>query len=259
MAGTQSELRLARLIDEREHTQTLHEGKLADIEKRDDKMPSDADAAQITAYRERIYGLDTEIKDLAESVEHNNKAMEQSQKIRRALAGAGGVDEDGDGVVYRSMAAYARDVIITGNGREAAKIKGILGDNAEIDRAESRLQLLKRTPANTLSSDVAGLIPVQHIAQIFQVINDSRPLVASAQSTNLERGAISYPKIDARPIVAVQTTQKTEAGNQGMDVSMVTATASTYLGGGDLVGRPSIGQPRMRSTCGSGWPRPTTR
>ena len=34
--------------------------------------------------------------------------------------------------------------------------------------------------------------------------------------------------------MAVQTTQKTEAGNQGMDVSMQTATASTYLGGGDL-------------------------
>ena len=34
--------------------------------------------------------------------------------------------------------------------------------------------------------------------------------------------------------MAVQTTQKTEAGNQGMDISMVTATASTYLGGGDL-------------------------
>ena len=34
------------------------------------------------------------------------------------------------------MAAYARDVILTGNGREAAKIKGILGDNSEVDRAE---------------------------------------------------------------------------------------------------------------------------
>src|SRR4029453_12379634 len=34
--------------------------------------------------------------------------------------------------------------------------------------------------------------------------------------------------------VAVQTTQKTEAGNQGMVVNMATTTASTYLGGGDL-------------------------
>jgi hypothetical protein len=35
-------------------------------------------------------------------------------------------------------------------------------------------------------------------------------------------------------VVAVQTTEKTEAGNQGMVVNMVTTTASTYLGGGDL-------------------------
>ena len=127
-SATQSELRLARLIDEREHTQTLHEGKLADVEKRDDKMLNDADTAQITAYRERIFTLDSEIKELAETVDHNNTALEQSQKIRRALAGAGGVDDDGDGVVYRTMASYARDVILTGNGREASKIKGVLGD-----------------------------------------------------------------------------------------------------------------------------------
>ena len=32
----------------------------------------------------------------------------------------------------------------------------------------------------------------------------------------------------------MQGTQKTEAGNTGMDVSMVTKTATTYLGGGNL-------------------------
>jgi hypothetical protein len=32
----------------------------------------------------------------------------------------------------------------------------------------------------------------------------------------------------------VQASEKTEGGNQGMDVSMVTKQASTYLGGGDL-------------------------
>ena len=54
------------------------------------------------------------------------------------------------------MASYARDVILTGNGREASKIKAILGDKQEIDRAEQRLQLLKRTPANTLSGTCPG-------------------------------------------------------------------------------------------------------
>jgi hypothetical protein len=40
--------------------------------------------------------------------------------------------------------------------------------------------------------------------------------------------------VSQRPVVAVQTTEKTEAGNQGMVVDMETTTASTYLGGGDL-------------------------
>ena len=132
------------------------------------------------------------------------------------------------------MAAYARDVILTGNGREAAKIKGVLGDNAEVDRAESRLQLLKRVPANTLSCDVAGLIPQQHIAQIFQVIQTSRPLVASAQQANLERGTISYPRIDTGPGRRGADDPEDGGRQPGHGRAMQTATATTYLGGGDL-------------------------
>jgi hypothetical protein len=231
MSQTQSEMRLARLIDEREQTHKLHEGKLEDL---GEALPNEADTAQLVSYRERMGTLDSEIQELAETVEASNNAAEQSKKIRRALAGASGVEGDEEGVIYRTMASYARDVILCGNGREAAKIKGILGDKQELDRAEQRLELLKRTPANTLSSDVAGLTPAQHIDQIFQVIDASRPLVQSAQHADLVRGQLTYPQIDASPVVAVQATQKTEAGNTGMDVSMVTATASTYLGGGDL-------------------------
>src|SRR6185503_434951 len=71
-------------------------------------------------------------------------------------------------------------------------------------------------------------------AQIFQVIDTSRPLVASALRDTLEGGILTYPRVDATPVVAVQSSEKTEAGNTGMDISMQTATASTYLGGGDL-------------------------
>ena len=142
---------------------------------------------------------------------------------------------DGDGVVYRTMAEYARDVIITGNGREASKIKGHSGRQrrgrpGRVPAAAAE----KGSGEHAVVSNVAGLTPQQHIAEIFQVINDSRPLVASAQQTSLVRGVISYPRVDTKPVVAVQGTQKTEAGNTGMAVSMQTATASTYLGGGDL-------------------------
>ncbi len=233
MSATQSELRLASKIDEREHTHTLHEEKLAEVATRDDTTMTDADERQITAYREKMFDLDEEIKGLAETVEHNNKAAEQSKMVRRLMANDETLTDDGD-VVYRTMAEYARDVILTRDGRATDSIKALVGDKAELERAETRLQLLKRVPANTLSSNVAGLIPTQHIAQIFQIINDSRPIVESAQRTELVRGVLNYPSVDTSPVVAVQNTQKTEAGNTGMAISMATATASTYLGGGDL-------------------------
>jgi hypothetical protein len=103
-----------------------------------------------------------------------------------------------------------------------------------LQKASERLQLAKRTPANTLSSNIAGISVAQHIDQIFQVVNNSRPIVAAATRTELNRGTLTYPSVDTKPVVAVQSTQKTEAGNTGMAISLKTATASTYLGGGDL-------------------------
>jgi hypothetical protein len=234
MSATQSELRLSRLVDERDHTQQLHENLLAAVETREDKSLSEAESSQVTMYRERARELDTEIDSLAASIEQHNKAVEESKKIKRVLAGANDIEMEGDEVVYRTMASYARDVILTGNGRESGKIAAQLGDKNEIQRAAERLQLLKRVPANTLSSNVGGLTPQQHIAQIFQVIQTARPIVESAQRAELERGVLSYPVVATRPVVAVQSTQKTEAGNTGMVINMATATASTYLGGGDL-------------------------
>jgi hypothetical protein len=196
---------------------------------------SDTDKKQIQMYREELAELDTEISELIADKEAHDRAEETAKSLQRArMSALPGGDENGDGVIYRSMAEYARDVILTHTGRTTAQIQAQVGDRSEIEAANARLDLLKRTPANTLSSNVAGLIPEQHIAQIFQVINRSRPLVASATNVALNRGALNFPKITQRPVVAVQSTQKTEAGNTGMIVGMETATASTYLGGGDL-------------------------
>jgi hypothetical protein len=234
-ATTQSELSLARKIDERDQTTKLHEELMAAIEASEDKTPNDAQRTQLRMYRERALQLDEEIAEDMAAVEANRTSIEQSKRIRQVLSGApGGVDADGDGVVYRTMASYARDVILTRDSRVCGQIAAQFGDKQGIEQAKQRLQLLKRVPANTLSSDVPGLIPDQHIAQIFQVIDTSRPIVASANRSTLERGTLNYPRVDTTPIVAVQATQKTEAGNVGMDISMQTATASTYLGGGDL-------------------------
>jgi HK97 family phage major capsid protein len=235
MSTTQSELRLATLLDERETVTKLHETVVASVQTNEDKLPTESQAQMIRSYREKEIALDEEISNLTEDVERNRRAVESSKAIRRVLAGGhDGVEQNGEEIAYRSMAAYARDVILTRNDNTSAKIAAQFADQAEIQAAKERLQLATRTPANTLSSNVGGLIPPQHIDQIFQVIQTERPIVASAQRASLERGSLTYPVVTTRPVVAVQATQKTEAGNTGMVIDMVTATASTYLGGGDL-------------------------
>ena len=230
--STQLEMRLQSRVDRRDVVDSKHQGLLAE---RGDGNLSDTDKEQIKLYREEIAEIDQEIEQLTADLEAHNQAVETSKRLRQSMLGAiEGTDVDGDGVVYRSMAAYARDFILTRESPTCSKIAAQFGDTAAIEAANARMSLLKRTPANTLSSNVGGLTPSQHIAQIFQVINNSRPLVASAQRSTLERGTLTYPAVSQRPVVAVQGTEKTEAGNQGMVIDMETATASTYLGGGDL-------------------------
>jgi HK97 family phage major capsid protein len=235
MSTTQSEIRLASMLDERETVTNLHEAVVAAVQLNDDKSPTESQSTMIKGYREKEIALDVEIDELTKDIERNRRSIEASKAVRRVLVGnTDGVEMDGDTVAYRTMAAYARDVLLTGQGRVSSQIASQFGDKEGIQVAKERLELAKRTPANTLSSNVGGLQPPQHIDQIFQVINTSRALVASAQRTTLERGTLTYPKVSTRPVVAVQNTEKTEAGNTGMVVDMVTTTASTYLGGGDL-------------------------
>jgi hypothetical protein len=236
MSSTQSELRLASLLDERETVTNLHERVVASVETNEDKLPTESQSQMILGYREKEIALDEEINSLTEDVERNRRSVENSKAVRRILAGGGeGVEVDGDGeVAYRSMSAYARDYILTRQSTICSQIAAQFADQDELQKASERLQLAKRTPANTLSSNVAGISVAQHIDQIFQVVNNSRPIVAAATRTELNRGTLTYPSVDTKPVVAVQSTQKTEAGNTGMAISLKTATASTYLGGGDL-------------------------
>lgn len=229
---TQSETRLQALMDERATTHQLHESVVGAI---GNEGPTESQQEQIENYRRKAAELDTEITSLSEQVEADRKASEVSKLIRRQLAGSvDGVDVTEDGIQYESMAAFARDVILTRSSTICSQIQQQLGDKNEIEKANERLSLLKRTPANTLSSDVTGISVAQHIDQIFQVIDTSRPIVASATRADLVRGQLTYPSVDTRPVVAVQSSEKTEAGNTKMAVSLKTATASTYLGGGDL-------------------------
>lgn len=226
--------RLQRLVDERESVARCQTDLLAHIESREGQQGmTEIESGQIDGYRARSGELDEEIAQLTDDLEREAKSAEASKMARARIAGTmRGVEVGGGGEIqYRSFAAYARDVMLArGTGAIHESIRTLVGREV----VEAARERLARTPANTLSSDVEGLIPPQHIAQIFQVIDASRPMVASAQKATLERGKLQYPQVDASPVVAVQATEKTEAGNTGMDISMQETTASTYLGGGDL-------------------------
>jgi hypothetical protein len=234
---TQAEIRLETLLDERQVITEKWEALNARINTREDKTLSETEQEHQKMYRERVEIIDGETESLSTDIIQTRESIEKAADLRRKMAGSDGTIEEGENgeIVYRDFAAYARDVILTRGTPECAKIANQAGGEEVSLKARERLQLLKaRTPANTLSSNVAGLNPPEHIAQIFQIIDKSRPLVAASPSTGLVRGTITYPSVDTRPVVAVQASEKTEAGNTGMVVSMKTAAAVTYLGGGDL-------------------------
>ena len=100
-----------------------------------------------------------------------------------------------------------------------------------VEKAQERLV---RAPEHTLTDDIPGLLPPQHLADIMDIIDGSRPVVSSARSVPLGRGQLTYPKIAQRPAVLLQSTEKTEGGTQNMQVDMETINADTYIGGGNL-------------------------
>lgn len=230
---TQVERTLENRVAAREHVHAQMEALLGEL---DGKLPDETQDGVLKRHRSDLARYDNEILLLSEQVDADRAAAKKSEEIRRASQAAAGVaDVEGDGIIYRSLSAYARDVLLTHGDRHVrAQVDANVSPD-EIRRAGERLAALERTPATTLTSDLAGLNPPQHIAQIFQVIDSSRPLVEAAGiKANLNKGTVTYPQVDATPVVAVQETQKTEAGNTGMDISLVTKTASTYLGGGNL-------------------------
>jgi hypothetical protein len=232
---TQSETRLATLLDERQVITEKWEVLNASINARDEKSLSETEQEHVLMYRERVTTIDAETTTLSNDIESTRNAIANAAKLRRLMAGeTEGVEIDGDGIMYRDFSSYALDMILTRGTTQCDKIAQLAGGNDVVLKARERLQLLQRVPANTLSSNVAGLQTPQYLDQIFQIINKNRNLVNSGMRTSLMRGTLTYPKVTTRPIVSVQASQKTEAGNQGMVVDLVTQTASTYLGGGDL-------------------------
>jgi HK97 family phage major capsid protein len=227
-------LRLERLVDERARTeQNIEEVRAtAETETRD---LNEFEVEQVDKWRTRLRELDDEVGVLADDLER----AENSRDVSKLLRDSGReeppavveVGEAGVGpVVYRTFAAYARDQLIVRYPLIAQRVQG--PDFAE----EARVQATERLHRvqNTLSSNVAGLLPPQHMAQILDIINTNRPVVSSSRKVDLTNGKMTYPVIAQRPAVTKQAAEKTEAGTANMQVTLGDLTADTYLGGGNL-------------------------
>jgi hypothetical protein len=225
-----SRIRSQRLLDERVQTQKLHEDLLAHAEEREDKALSDAEKETLNAYRTRVSEIDTELGEMNEVLELEEKSADTTKALRSRLHGnvpgqiSSGKDRE---TVYRTFAAYARDVLISKYPDIALRA----GGNPVKDEARERLL---RAPAHTITDDVEGLLPPQHLQQIMDIIDSSRPVVVTGNRVNLINGRLTWPKITSRPRVRVQGTEKTETSSVRMGVDMEDETADTYLGAGNL-------------------------
>jgi hypothetical protein len=97
------------------------------------------------ALRERGVELDEEVGGLADEIARHNASAEESRRLRKLMAGQmtdQDIEAGEDGVVYRTMAAYARDVILTGTGRVQSQIQSQYGDKSGVQAARERLEML---------------------------------------------------------------------------------------------------------------------
>jgi len=225
---------LQRLVTEREQLLDTNDQILQRAEE-EERDPSEAERELLRRNRERATQLEPQVEELLELEETRARSGEQRARITRAIGApaertGGEVPAAGDPpgeIVYRTFAQYARDALIT----RVEQIGNIVGPELR-QRAAERLQ--RAAQVHTLTSDVPGLIPDQHIAQIFEVINTARPVVASSRQVGLTSGKLTWPSITARPTVAKQVTEKTNPAYSKMTVIMREVVADTYLGAGNL-------------------------
>lgn len=234
-SNSNTRTRAERLLDERAKIQIRWEDLVAEVNGRADGGFTESENDMVATYRTRTEEIDTDLETINGDLEREEKAEKASKALRAHIAGStDGVDLNGEDIVYRSFSAYGRDYLIS----KVPEIQDYVGRElgpAFVEQAKDRLgNAVLRAPANTLSSDVAGLLPPTHLNDIMDIINTDRPVVASGRSVDLSRGSLTYPKITQRPTVSKQSAEKTEVSSQKLTVDMETINADTYLGAGNL-------------------------
>lgn len=229
-------IRAERLVDERARVEQNIEDMRQAAEEDNGRDLNELEVEQIDKWRTRISELDSEIMVLTEDLERAENTRDVS-KLIRVVHEPDPVAELGNTpngpVVYRTFSSYAADKLIATVPRIAGAAANDRGTSEDNVRQQS-LERLDRALQNTLTSDVGGLVPAPHMAQIMDLINNKRPIIQSARNVDLARGSLTYPQITGRPVVAKQSTEKTQGGSIKMEVTLATIAAETFIGGGDL-------------------------
>ena len=221
---------LQRLVEER---QRVHEDldRVMEGAASEDRDPSESETDLLKRHRARLEELEPQIEELLRTEETRQSAADARKFLTRTApakveSGEPPADPANDEVVYRSFGQFARDEIITRFPVIAAR-----AGQGEVDRAKDRLE---RAVAHTLTADIPGLLPSQHMAELIGVINKTRPVVAASRTMALNAGTVTYPEITGRPTVGPQTAEKTELPSAKMQVALRTANAAVYGGAGNL-------------------------
>jgi HK97 family phage major capsid protein len=222
---------LERMVDERDRAYEAIDDVLAAAEA-DEREPNDTERGVIQRHRTRIAELEPQIGELVDLEDSRDARRDARTTLQRARTSSGAdrsptpAPTAGPDAIYRTFAQYARDELIV----RFDPIAAAAGGPASRAGATDRLQRV----TNTLTSDVPGLVPPQHVAQIFEQISTDRPVTALGRSVALTSGAITYPAITQRPAVGKQTAEKTEGPASKLAVAMRTLPAETFIGSGDL-------------------------
>lgn len=224
---------LQRLVDERASV-NANIDQLLDAANEDERDPTEAERGLIQRHRERLNELEPQIAELIDLEEQRGASRDARAALDRSAPAPDDVPRavtrtapgnPGDSP-YTHFGQYARDQILVRFDKIAARA----GDGA-VDRAQDRLQ---RAVAHTLTGDIPGILPVQHLAQIIDVINRARPVVQASRGITLTSGKLTYPRITQRPIVGKQSPEKSELPSQKMLVDLEEAAADVFGGAGNL-------------------------
>jgi HK97 family phage major capsid protein len=222
---------LQRLVTERTSVNENID-RVLDAANEEERDPTEAERELITRHRARLTELEPQISELLELEEQRGQAADANAVLNRSTPPEGGgtitraTTPEAPESPYTHFGQMARDEILVRFDKVAARVGS--------DVREAAAQRLQRAVANTLTPDIPGILPPQHLAQIIDVINRARPVVDACRSVGLTSGVLTYPKIKQRPTVGKQTAEKTELPSRKMQIDLMTANAEVFGGAGDL-------------------------